>query len=537
MQPVWLALGLVAWSLVCGVGAYIPAHPFSPPGDETPQTHGANMSKFTLQWPPRGSYSNDLYYLLADPESQGLQEGVLVHFSEKTNLTNITMPSLTPWIAFIQCDHNATNASDEIDIFTYARDRGAVAALLFSNVSETCAINDEYTNPDEFERVLDVFAISDLYTSKIVQSQFSNINQTLYADYNPTRINASAAAVHADMTNKTGDVAGPYLLMTLRAFNATANQTDPDDGQGQQTSPPPDPKGQTGLAMIILYAITGCVSLLFCIVIAAGAIRAIRHPERYGPRAADPTMGPGGQGQSRAGGLTRAILDTFPVIKYAVAPAAGAPTDPPAKPSDEEEGRVSDEIQLKEVSATPPVTTTEALRRLSHDEEASSSTSASASGSRSRSQDASPSPAVAEGSRLSMAVDEPAAAAHVHGTGDADVAAAAAVPAPDASTRRAACPICILDFEEGEDVRVLPCKGHHMFHRECVDPWLLDSSGSCPLCREDFHELENALEDSGEGSSQPQPEGQRRRPLTGLFRFKRRPTSTAQPMDDNDLLV
>ena len=36
--------------------------------------------------------------------------------------------------------------------------------------------------------------------------------------------------------------------------------------------------------MIILYAIAGLVTLLFLVVVLFGAVRAIRHPERYGPR-------------------------------------------------------------------------------------------------------------------------------------------------------------------------------------------------------------------------------------------------------------
>lgn len=185
-------------------------------------------------------------------------------------------------------------------------------------------------------------------------------------------------------------------------------------------------------------------------------------------------MGPAGAAQTRAGGLTRAILDTFPVIKYAVAPAAApAAAEPSGKPADEEEGRESsDEIQLKEV-ATPP---SEPHRRFSHDDEVAS---ASGSGSGARS---TPIPAA----RSSMAVEEPAAAPAAalapSGNGTAELMVAA--PAPDETSKRPSCPICILDFEEGEDVRVLPCKGHHIFHRECVDPWLLESSGSCPLCRE-----------------------------------------------------
>jgi hypothetical protein len=48
---------------------------------------------------------------------------------------------------------------------------------------------------------------------------------------------------------------------------------------------------------------------------------------------------------------------------------------------------------------------------------------------------------------------------------------------------RETCPICIVDFEEGDDIRVLPCDGKHCFHQRCVDPWLLKLSSSCPICR------------------------------------------------------
>ncbi len=52
-----------------------------------------------------------------------------------------------------------------------------------------------------------------------------------------------------------------------------------------------------------------------------------------------------------------------------------------------------------------------------------------------------------------------------------------------ATIGHATCPICIVDFENGDDVRVLPCEGKHRFHQECVDPWLLELSTSCPICR------------------------------------------------------
>ena len=46
------------------------------------------------------------------------------------------------------------------------------------------------------------------------------------------------------------------------------------------------------------------------------------------------------------------------------------------------------------------------------------------------------------------------------------------------------CTICQVEFEEGEDVLLLPCK--HVFHGECIAPWL-EENKCCPVCK---HELE-----------------------------------------------
>lgn len=44
------------------------------------------------------------------------------------------------------------------------------------------------------------------------------------------------------------------------------------------------------------------------------------------------------------------------------------------------------------------------------------------------------------------------------------------------------CLICLSDYEAGEELRKLN-KCNHMYHRECIDEWLLTGRNSCPLCR------------------------------------------------------
>lgn len=46
------------------------------------------------------------------------------------------------------------------------------------------------------------------------------------------------------------------------------------------------------------------------------------------------------------------------------------------------------------------------------------------------------------------------------------------------------CYICLLEYEEGDLMRLLPCQ--HDFHKTCVDKWLKEIHRVCPLCRGDI---------------------------------------------------
>ncbi|KAK9120337.1 hypothetical protein Syun_017954 [Stephania yunnanensis] len=52
----------------------------------------------------------------------------------------------------------------------------------------------------------------------------------------------------------------------------------------------------------------------------------------------------------------------------------------------------------------------------------------------------------------------------------------------------AQCYICLVEYEEGDSMRILPC--HHEFHRACVDKWLKEIHRVCPLCRGDICQSE-----------------------------------------------
>lgn len=238
--------------------------------------------------------------------------------------------------------------------------------------------------------------------------------------------------------------AGSQLFfVTIRSDtdDSSANSSTGSSGNSSSNSSNNNPLGpspSTAVAMIILYSITGVITALFLVIIITGAVRAHRHPERYGPRDIL-----GRPRQSRARGLARAMLDTIPVVRFGERDAS--------KPADVELAE-----EPREADATVP-------RDSSADNEDRNKTIEPTFGvvdSRT---------AKPPNSRDAMGI---APAEHPV---NAETGSAGR-KTPEASN---VCSICTDDFERGQELRVLPCD--HKFHSTCVDPWLLNVSGTCPL--------------------------------------------------------
>lgn len=185
----------------------------------------------------------------------------------------------------------------------------------------------------------------------------------------------------------------------------------------------------TAVAMIILYSITGIITALFLAIIVVGAIRAHRHPERYGPRRVI-----GRPRQSRARGIARAMLETLPIVKF----------------GDLEEDKGPERRGDVELANTAgPQSGTSVDPEYPRDHVVTST------------------PEAAAAAGPDVVTTEAASGSARNKDGE------------DATNNGLACSVCTDDFVKGQDIRVLPCK--HKFHPECIDPWLLNVSGTCPL--------------------------------------------------------
>lgn len=61
------------------------------------------------------------------------------------------------------------------------------------------------------------------------------------------------------------------------------------------------------------------------------------------------------------------------------------------------------------------------------------------------------------------------------------VAESAASSTTSSSTLSTTCPICLIDFEDNDDLVITPCQ--HRMHDACGSDWFLSENTTCPVCR------------------------------------------------------
>ena len=53
----------------------------------------------------------------------------------------------------------------------------------------------------------------------------------------------------------------------------------------------------------------------------------------------------------------------------------------------------------------------------------------------------------------------------------------------ESSSTQTQCIICLCDYDQEDIIRILQC--NHIFHKDCIDKWLLNEKTYCPICRQE----------------------------------------------------
>lgn len=127
--------------------------------------------------------------------------------------------------------------------------------LLYSLYSLACVINPQYSDPQSFDQVFDIFSTQSLTSAHLIEYQFGQLtphNESLFA-YDSQQLNDSASNILQSLNLGYATTPG-YLLAFLRAHNATEpgrNNSDSGDTTRSSSTTSNDPPN-TALAMFVL---------------------------------------------------------------------------------------------------------------------------------------------------------------------------------------------------------------------------------------------------------------------------------------------
>ena len=345
------------------------------------------------------------------------------------------------WIAFINCDSGtgSATANDTTNAITSAANAGAILSILYSQTAGTCAIDTSFAA--QANGTVDVYTAVGSEITKALISVFGNTDSSA-RNFNSASLTSAANAINAQIISlqtslvnsqfipgagsvtavpPTDGSTSSYLLATVSNGQATTNA-----GISVTTNQYGAVTSNINPVLLSLSLTAVVSSLVLLLLIGIAWRRTMRNPYRYGPRAANTITGDAGR--SRIAGLSQAILDTIPITKYF------RDSDKPKETDDtHSSGKTDVELAQLEYAPSTGVLVTEAK-----DIDASADGPATKGGSDTSAEK----PRVSQSSQADEVDDS------------------------------LACPICLLDFEDGDDIRVLPCHSRHRFHDAVGPPHL-----------------------------------------------------------------
>lgn len=320
-----------------------------------------------------------------------------------------------------------------------------------------------YPGPLDVRRTIELVSYDDRLTAIILYSTHSThcsyddpAVQPYRITYTMTNQNASLAL---ESSTKNGNSQGRGVIKASSdetTGNVTSSQSNGGGWSGGRSP-------TTAVAMIILYSITGIITALFLCIIVVGAIRAHRNPERYGPRNML-----GRPRQSRARGIARAMLETIPIVKF-------------GEKEEDKNGQQAGDAELaitqnqRDGNADADQTPAIAVQRPSTEQAARTDSHITEAGDPVVDRRSAEHPTIIVPDNEAKGEPEAVTTETIASTGKRPEGESTDLNAENGL----ACSVCTDDFTKGQDVRVLPC--NHKFHPECIDPWLLNVSGTCPL--------------------------------------------------------
>ncbi|CAG8747284.1 4588_t:CDS:2 [Dentiscutata erythropus] len=275
-------------------------------------------------------------------------------------------------------------------------------------------------------------------TRNIINAQGSNNTIAIVLNYNgkPCTPQSTSSDIIIPLFNEVSNDCHSNKSDTNMIFfglDATIQINNPSNNGSTPVSSDNTVKGyQT--AMVILYTVSGILLGLFFIVVFINVIRSRLRP---------PTDVQDQDDSNPKNGIAKAVLESFPVYFFT--------TRNKPDPKDTEKGKNvdSDSDSVIKIEMSEPNENTDNRRRLYPIDEDNDYII----------------PGVFIGHNNNSSVSFTEISSTI-------------------TEEQLTCPICLGDFESGEELRILPC--HHQYHTTCIDPWLLDISPMCPMCKADY---------------------------------------------------